>query len=302
VSLHPREGARAVPAVTGRYVPVTVGGVTYQIYSESAGSGQDVLCMHTAGADGRQFHGLMADPRIVEHHRLVSFDLPWHGKSPPPEGAIQGSWRLNTDLYVALIMGFIAAAGLDKPVALGASMSGEICLELAYRHPEAFAGIIACEACDKINQRQTVWAAHPHVNQAQFVPEWIRALSAPQSPAEYVEQIAWHYGQGGPQVFFGDIAFYSGEWDARERVGRIDTNRCRLFMLTGEYDYSCTVELSEATAAKIPGVRFQAMQGIGHFPFAENPKRFAEYLLPVLAELKKSQTHRPKAVTNSPPR
>jgi len=189
VSLHPREGARAVPAVTGRYVPVTVGGVTYPIYSEWAGSGQDVLCMHTAGADGRQFHGLMADPRIVEHHRLISFDLPWHGKSPPPEGAIQGSWRLNTDLYVALIMGFIAAAGLKKPVALGASMSGEICLELAYRHPDSFAGIIACEACDKINQRQTVWAAHPHVNQAQFVPEWIRALSAPRSPAEYVEQI-----------------------------------------------------------------------------------------------------------------
>jgi pimeloyl-ACP methyl ester carboxylesterase len=67
-------------------------------------------------------------------------------------------------LYVALIMGFIAAAGLKKPVALGASMSGEICLELAYRHPDSFAGIIACEACDKINQRQTVWAAHPHVN------------------------------------------------------------------------------------------------------------------------------------------
>jgi hypothetical protein len=40
VSLHPRGGARGVPAVTGRYVPVTVGGVTYQIYSESAGSGR----------------------------------------------------------------------------------------------------------------------------------------------------------------------------------------------------------------------------------------------------------------------
>jgi pimeloyl-ACP methyl ester carboxylesterase len=285
VSLHPRGGARAVPSVTGGYVPVTVRGVTYQIYYESAGTGRDVLCMHTAGADGRQFHGLMADTRITDGHRLLSFDLPWHGKSPPPEGAIHGSWRLDTDLYVELIMGFVAAAGLDRPIALGASMSGEICLELAYRHPEAFSGIVACEACDKINQRQTVWAAHPHVNQAQFVPEWIRGLSAPQSPAEYVEQIAWQYGQGGPQVFFGDIAFYSGDWDARERVGRIDTNRCRLFMLTGEYDYSCTVELSEATAAKIPGVRFQAMQGIGHFPFAENPRLFAEYLLPILREL-----------------
>jgi pimeloyl-ACP methyl ester carboxylesterase len=286
VTLHPRGGARAVPGVAGGYVPVTVQGTTYQIYYETAGKGRDVLCMHTAGADGRQFHGLMADPRITEGHRLVAFDLPWHGKSPPPEGAIPGSWRLNTDLYVDLIMGFAAAAGLDRPIALGASMSGEICLELAYRHPDAFSGIVACEACDKINQRQTVWAAHPQVNQAMFVPEWIRALSAPQSPAEYTEQITWHYGQGGPAVFFGDIAFYSGDWDARERVGRIDTNRCRLFMLTGEYDYSCTVELSQATAAKIPGVRFQAMAGIGHFPFAENPKLFAEYLLPVLAELK----------------
>ncbi len=286
VSLSPRGGVRPMPKVQGGYVPVTVGGVTYQIYYETAGSGQDVLCMHTAGSDSRQFHGLMADERITAGHRLVAFDLPWHGKSLPPEGAIPGSWRLNTDLYVDLIMGFAAAAGLDKPIALGASMSGEICLELAYRHPDAFSGIVACEACEKIEQRQTSWAAHPGVNQSMFVPEWIRALSAPQSPAEYQEAIAWHYGQGGPAVFYGDIAFYSGDWDARERVGKIDTNRCRLFMLTGEYDYSCTVELSRATAEKIPGVVFREMKGIGHFPFAENPKLFAEYLLPVLEDLR----------------
>ncbi|HVY15870.1 MAG TPA: alpha/beta hydrolase [Rhodopila sp.] len=285
VTLAPQGERRATPSVRAGYVPVTAQGQTYQVYYEAAGTGRDVLCMHTAGSDCRQFHGLMADPRIVEGHRLVAFDLPWHGKSMPPEGAIPGSWRLNTELYVALIMGFAAAAGLDKPIALGASMSGEICLELAYRHPEAFTGIIACEACEKIERRQTSWAAHPVVNQSLFVPEWIRALSAPQSPSAYQEAIAWHYAQGGPAVFFGDIAFYSGDWDMRDRVGRIDTNRVPLFMLTGEYDYSCTVEMSEATAAKIPGVRFRPMAGIGHFPFAENPRLFAEYLLPVLGAL-----------------
>ena len=285
VSLAPAQPRRAVPDVQGRYVPVKAAGVTYQVYYETAGSGRDVLCMHTAGADARQFHGLMADERITGGHRLVAFDLPCHGKSMPPEGAVPGSWRLNTDLYVELIMGFIAAAGLDRPVALGASMSGEICLELAYRHPEAFTGIVACEACDKIESRQTSWAAHPQVNQSLFVPEWIRALSAPQSPAAYQEAIAWHYAQGGPAVFYGDIAFYSGDWDARGRVGQIDTSRCPLFMLTGEYDYSCTVEMSRATAAKIPGARFQAMPGIGHFPFAENPPLFATTLLPILRQL-----------------
>jgi len=168
---------------------------------------------------------------------------------------------------------------------LGASMSGEICLELAYRHPEAFTGIVACEASERIERRQTPFSNHPQINAGYFVPEWIRGLIAPQSPAECADDICWHYAQGGPSVFFGDIEFYAGDWDARERVGRIDTNRCRLFMLTGEYDYSCTTEHSAATAAKIPGVRFQPMQGIGHFPFAENPALFAEYLLPILREL-----------------
>lgn len=281
-SLHaPLDHPTPAAAISGQYVPVGEG----QIYCEQAGTGRDLLCLHTAGADSRQFHRLMADPRITARHRLVAFDLPWHGKSSPPPNAIPGSWRLNTELYVELIMSFIAAAGLRKPIVLGASMSGEICLELAYRHPESFAGIIACEASERIERRQTPFSAHPQINGGYFVPEWIRGLIAPQSPAECAAEITWHYAQGGPGVFFGDIEFYAGDWDARERVGRIDTNRCKLFMLTGEYDYSCTVEHSAATAAKIPGVRFQPMPGIGHFPFAENPALFAEFLLPILQEL-----------------
>jgi len=284
-SLRPALAEDRAPGVSGAYVPVTARGTRYRVYHEQAGAGRDLLCLHTAGADGRQFHRLMADPRLTAGHRLVAFDLPWHGKSPPPPGAIPGSWQLDTDLYVDLIMGFIRAAGLERPIVLGASMSGEICLELAYRHPEAFRAIIACEASDHIAGRRTGWAWHPEVNQALFIPEWIEGLMAPQSPAECAADITWGYSQSGPHVFAGDIHFYSGEWDARERVGRIDTNRCPLFMLTGEYDYSCTAEHSAATAAKIPGARFRMMEGIGHFPFAENPALFAEHLLPILRQL-----------------
>jgi len=285
-SLRPALGPTEAPEVTGRYIPVSARGVDYQIHSESAGIGQDILCLHTAGADGRQFHRLMADQRITAIHRMTAFDLPWHGKSPPPAGGIPGSWKLDTDLYVDLIMGFIRAAGLHNPIVLGASMSGEICLELAYRHPEAFRAIIACEASEKIDGRKIAWAWHPQVNQSLFVPEWILGLMAPQSPAECATDVFWHYAQSGPHTFAGDIMFYSGDWDARDRVARIDTNRCPLFMLTGEYDYSCTAELSAATAAKIPGVHFQVMEGIGHFPFAENPKLFTDYLLPILRQVR----------------
>lgn len=285
ISQRPSTGVAPAPNCSGQYVPVNADGHCYTVYYETTGAGRDILCLHTAGSDGRQFHRLMGDARLTARHRLVAFDLPWHGRSPAEDGAAPGSWLLSTDLYVDLIMGFIEAAKLSRPIVLGASMSGEICLELALRHPDAFSAIIACEACDRVEGRFMAWGSHPAINAGFFVPEWIYGLMAPQSPAECAAEVAWQYAQSGPGVFTGDIAFYAGSWDARERVGRIDTSRCPLFMLTGEYDYSCTAEMSETTAAKIRGARFQRMNGIGHFPFAENPALFADYLHPVLSEV-----------------
>lgn len=44
--------------------------------------------------------------------------------------------------------------------------------------------------------------------------------------------------------------------------------------MTGEYDWSTTPEMSKATADKIKGANFKAMEGLGHFPATENPNRF----------------------------
>jgi pimeloyl-ACP methyl ester carboxylesterase len=227
----------------------------------------------------------MAEPRLASAGwSIITFDMPGHGRSPAI--AEPGAWALTTDLYAELVLGFRDAWGFaEKPVLLGASMSGEIALEIALRAPERFAGIVACEAADHIAGRRTPFAHHPRVNAAVFTPEWVEGLVAPQSPAECAAEVWWHYSQGGAGTFPGDIIFYSGGWDARDRVHRIDTARCPLWMLTGEYDFSCTAEHSAETAARIPGARFQRMDGIGHFPFAENPARFLDFLLPALDSL-----------------
>jgi len=118
----------------------------------------------------------------------------------------------------------------------------------------------------------------------------VHGLMAPQSPRARAREIWWEYSQGGYGAFWGDIRFYSHDWDARDRVQRIDTRKCPVFMLTGEYDYSCTPESSRASAAKIPGAEFQVMQGLGHFPMAENPELFMQYLKPLLKRLKGAQS------------
>ena len=51
-----------IEPITGRYLRLDIAGKPHRLYVEEAGSGIPLVCLHTAGADGRQFHGLMADP------------------------------------------------------------------------------------------------------------------------------------------------------------------------------------------------------------------------------------------------
>jgi pimeloyl-ACP methyl ester carboxylesterase len=89
----------------------------------------------------------------------------------------------------------------------------------------------------------------------------------------------------GPGIYQGDVHFYSNDWEAREDVRRIDTRQCRVALLTGEYDYSCTLAMTEAVAKEIPGARFTVMSGTGHFPMVENYTEFRRYLLPELERM-----------------
>ena len=78
--------AAQLEPIVGRYMTLALDGRPHRIYFEQAGEGIPLLCLHTAGADGRQFRNLMLDEDIIRHYRVLAFDMPWHGKSLPPEG------------------------------------------------------------------------------------------------------------------------------------------------------------------------------------------------------------------------
>jgi pimeloyl-ACP methyl ester carboxylesterase len=73
--------------------------------------------------------------------------------------------------------------------------------------------------------------------------------------------------------------------DIRGEVERIDTARCPLFLLSGEYDYSATPDETRDLARRIKGAEATIMEGLGHFPMSENPERFIAHLLPVLERI-----------------
>jgi pimeloyl-ACP methyl ester carboxylesterase len=271
-----------IDPIMGRYVHVTLGGMPHRLYFEEAGQGIPLVCLHTAGADGRQFRHLMTDPEITDHFRVLAFDLPWHGKSTPPDGWQQQEYRLTTRAYAEAVRVFCTALDLVRPVVLGCSIGGRIVLHLASAHANEFRALIGLEAADfQTPWYDTNWLHRPDVH-GEVCAALVSGLMAPQSPEASRWETLWHYLQGGPGVFKGDLYFYRVDGDLREEVAAIDTARCPLYLLTGEYDFSCTPEDTLRTARQIKGVEVTVMERLGHFPMSENPEQFRRYILPVL--------------------
>jgi pimeloyl-ACP methyl ester carboxylesterase len=275
--------------IVGRYLQADIAGIPQRIYFEEAGSGPPLVCLHTAGSDSRQYRHLLCDEAVTSHHRVIAFDLPWHGRSLPPAQWWKDEYLLTTELYVGWVMGVIEALELQQPIVLGCSMAGSLVLELARRHADALGGVIGLSGANKVQGRFNDWPLYPDVNAQQVVPSWVSSLMAPTSPEEARREVWWTYAQGGPGIYRGDTYFYSEQLDLRGREHEIDTAKCPVHLLTGEYDYACTPEETEATIAAIPGATGGRMSGIGHFPVTENYALFREHLLPALARMSTNQ-------------
>lgn len=276
----------ALEPMVGRYVNVEIAGSNCRVYFEEAGSGIPLVCLHTAGADGRQYRHMLSDPEITDRYRVIAFDLPWHGKSYPPADSQQTEYRLTTELYVDTILSFCRALDLDKPVLIGCSIGGRIVLELANSHAEHFRALIGVESADYQQPwYDTDWLHRGDVHGGEVCAALVSGLVAPQSPEQYRHETLWQYMQGGPGVFKGDLYFYRVDADLRGKLTNIDTANCPLYLLTGEYDFSCSPEDTLRTAQAIPGAKVTIMQELGHFPMSENPAQFRKYIMPVLDDI-----------------
>jgi pimeloyl-ACP methyl ester carboxylesterase len=214
--------------------------------------------------------------------------MPWHGKSTPPDGWERTEYRLTTQSYTAAIRAFCAALELDRPVVMGCSIGGRIVLNLAIEHAARFRALIGLESADfQEGWYDTSWLNRADVHGGEICAALVSGLIAPQSPDASRHETLWMYKQGGPGVFKGDLYFYRVDGDLRPRIKAIDTSVCPLYLLTGEYDFSCSPEDTLRTVQSIAGgVEVVVMKELGHFPMSENPGRFREYILPVLDKVR----------------
>jgi pimeloyl-ACP methyl ester carboxylesterase len=282
--------SRARPAGTfdapvGRYVHVELDGRDHRIYFEEAGRGIPLLLQHTAGAHGSQWRHLFECSTITDHFRLIAYDLPFHGKSVPPDGTPWWTeqYRLTGAFLRQVPLALASALELDRPAFMGCSVGGLLALDLALHHPDRFRAAISVEGALHIggDPDTLVGFWHPQVSN-ETKARMMEGLTSPTAPIARRKETIQVYSAGWPQAFLGDLYYYMVDYDLRDRAHEIDTSRVAVHIMSGEYDYSGAIELGRAAHEAIGGSTFTEMPGIGHFPMSEDPDTFVTHLLPVL--------------------
>ncbi len=276
----------AFEPIVGRYLHLSLLGKPHRLYVEEAGTGIPLVCLHTANSDTRQYRGVLNDAETLRDFRVIAFDLPYHGKSSPPAGWHTHEYAMTPREYMDIILAVCEALALDRPVVMGCSIGGRIVLRLALEHRARFSALIGVQAGAYSERGYDLgWMHRPDIHGGEFAAGVVSGLIGPAASEANRWETLWHYMQGGPGVFKGDLASYGSD-DLRPRAGDIDTTECPLYLLTGEYDYSCTPENTLELQRLIPGAKATIMQGIGHFPMSEDPAIFLTHLRPVLAEIR----------------
>ena len=200
-----------IEEVRGSYIRLQVSGCNFRIYYEEVGDGIPVVLQHTAGSHGSQWRHLYENREITERFRLITYDLPFHGKSlpPPAQKWWEQPYKIDGAFLRSVPVQLSKALALDRPVFMGCSVGGLLALDLALNHPEEFRAVISLEGSLKVDGsiRNFSELDHPQVN-GEYKGKLMEGMTSPDSPKAYRKEIAHIYSGGWDPLFLGDLQYY----------------------------------------------------------------------------------------------
>lgn len=109
------------------------------LHSTVQGEGKTIIFIHGWTCDDSSWDGQV--PTFMDDYRVVTLDLPGHGKSGSPALAED----FSVDLFAAAVEAVRAELGADKVVLVGHSMGAGVIRKYALNYPDHVAGLVAID-------------------------------------------------------------------------------------------------------------------------------------------------------------
>lgn len=264
--------------ITGNYVEVR-GIKTYYETNNGPVDKDTVLCIHTAGRECRQYHGMME--YLKNSYRLIALDMPAHGKSWPLPGN-----KAITDIeeYAEFIWEFMQILNIEEAVVLGCSLGGNMVYKLAIKYPvRAIVSLQGADYTPSISSVARALMDHPHVSLQHSHLDFSDSLIGKDTGAKAREFIHWGVKQEISVAKKADLGMYNG-FDVREDMDKVV---CPVLVVRGEDDWIVDEETVANTMLRLKNAKvvFKKFSGLGHFPAVEDPELMAITLVEFLQTL-----------------
>jgi pimeloyl-ACP methyl ester carboxylesterase len=194
-----------IEPINGKYVQLNLLGKSYRVYFEESGNGIPLICQHTASAESLQWRHLLNDKEVTSRFRVIAVDLPYHGKSLPPENFEwwKEEYKLTQEFFLGFHVEFCKTLDLKMPVFMGCSIGGDIALDLALNHPDKFRAIISFGGGESTPGFDMVWWDHPRISgQLRFSDPY--GAASPFAPENFRRETGWILGKSATPILRGD--------------------------------------------------------------------------------------------------
>lgn len=228
-------------------------------------------------------------PALAQEFRVIAYDYPGHGFSTLAEA------DLETSTYVEHLLGLLDALGIDRAHLSGESLGGWVAVKFAAAHPTRVGRLVLNtpggtmarpEVMERIRTLPQAAADNPTAEAIRARLEWL--MADPSSVTdELVDIRRTIYSRPGFATSMGHILCLQ---DPVIRARNLITDdelaavpNGALVVWTSD-DPSGPAGAGIDMAEKIPGGRFQLIEGAGHWPQWEQWRVFNETVLAFLLE------------------
>lgn len=259
--------------IVGRYVRVNG---TRMFYDE-IGEGTPIICIHTAGASSLMWQYIL--PLLAERgFRAIAPDLPGRCRSYPVNW--EPTWSIHD--HAETVHAFMrAVCGDEKAVITGASIGGNITMDLVAHHSEDLLAAVPMEGAART-------PTFPDPSEAAYLawaPGWqglleLNSISTLNKdvPEERVTELRWIH-RNAQLSAVGDAR----GWATHDVRGKLGDVKCPVLVIKGEDDFFLPRELIEETRRELPQAEYRYVEKVGHYPPYEAPELMADMIAEFVA-------------------